>query len=152
MKYRNTEIKTTKKNNDNRAAYQPVEFSPFALAVRDEMVAQMTDFLNAEDKKSALKFLFDIGSNPAQLKGFGDYDVYQLERTARMDRKDPTRWGRLTTNMVAIDRKTGVPAFFCTCFITPGGDYNVTVYEQGEQGPVYPKTVRFDSRSSNKDK
>lgn len=156
-KYNNTEIKTMggKKNYDGNKQYNdkkpqrpaPV-YSEFAVALKDQMVYQMESFLDADDRAAAVKNLFDVGGRyPAELKGWPEYAIYQVERSARMSRDNPEQWGRLTTALVVMDQKNGTLAFYCTCFITPNGDYNCTVYEEGENGPVYANTVRYDSRA-----
>lgn len=141
---------TNKFNNGGKPQREPVEYHPVAILLRDEMVAQINQFLDSDpgDYQTAVKDLFQLGSYPARLKGCdeaADYEAFQLDRTVRLNRDEPEKLNRLSTIIVIMSRVTHKPAFLVQAFISPNKSARVIVHEQDEKGTIYRNTLRWSN-------
>ncbi|MCM1232599.1 MAG: hypothetical protein NC489_20940 [Ruminococcus flavefaciens] len=131
---------------------QKVDPDPVAILLKDEMVRQITMFLDTPEKDRAAvadKSLFKVEPYPAHLdgcEGAEKYEAYLLERSSRMRRDDPTKHGRLSCSIVCLDRETHAPRFFVQAVIMPSDVAMVTVLEQDDKGTDYRKTVKWNNR------
>ena len=127
---------------------QPVEYSPVALLLRDEMARQITNFLEGPIDEDHAKDLFDLGSDPARLagcEGAEDYEAWQLDRSVRLSKDNPENLNRLSTIIVVTNMATHKPAFLVQAFISPNRSARVLIHEQGESGTIYRNTLRWSN-------
>lgn len=127
------------------------EAHPVAALLVDNISQQISGFLQSDPEswKDQIGNLFYIGAFPSDLtgcEGAENYSVYQLERTARLNRDDATVLARMSTSMVLINKTNGKPEFYLNAYITPNGGANVTVYTMSENGPDYRRTIRWNYR------
>lgn len=129
----------------------PVEYSPIAIAIRDALVQQINEFhenLKTMSPGDAAKSLLYLPNYPSELTGCpgaDQYELYQLERSAFPSKKNPDILSP-STIIVVLDKKTRMPAFLVKVFMVhqDDGTYrsNIAIYEQGERGTIYNRTLR----------
>lgn len=123
------------------------EYHPVAVLLRDEMIRQITNFLETKPvTQESMDELFNLGSYPARLEGCEgaeDYEVFQLDRSVRQNREDPSKLNRLSTILVVLNLITHKPAFLVQAFISPNRSARVIVHEQGDNGTIYRNTLRW---------
>lgn len=133
------------------------EPDPIGSLLLDALVSQINDFLGTDpvDRSEAIKDLFDVGPYPAGLTGSDEakkYDVYLMQRTARMSRDDDTKHRRLSCDIVMVERDTGTPMYFAKSYITPDDIAAVEVYcADRDRGTDYRKTLRWTNRPARDD-
>lgn len=139
--------KTFRNNNEKKTERPAPVYSQFALSVKDALVGQITEFIEAGMTKDAGRELFDIGAWPGAVIGYEDkYKLYRVKHAVSFDRETGD-FKRADCKIMVIDM-TGAPAFYIECFINKMGQANVEVVELGEKGPVKQNTVRWNNRNT----
>ncbi|MCM1531916.1 MAG: hypothetical protein NC114_06550 [Ruminococcus flavefaciens] len=125
---------------------QEVQHHPVAILLQDEMIRQITDFLEGPPTEESANQLFNLGSYPARLtgcEGAEDYEAFQLDRSVRLNKDDPSRLNRLSTIIVIQNIATHKPAFLVQAFISPNQTARVIIHQQDDKGTVYRNTLRW---------
>lgn len=121
-------------------------YHPVAMLLRDAISEQIEIFLDNEPTEKTAAELFNLGSYPARLtgcEGAEDYEAYQLDRSVRLNRDDPSKLNRLSTIIVVLNMATHRPAFLVQAFISPNRTARVIIHEQTETGTNYRNTLRW---------
>lgn len=125
---------------------QEPQYNPVACLLRDAISDQIETFLEGDPTEAAAANLFNLGSYPARLtgcEGAEDYEAFQLDRSVRLNRDDPSKLNRLSTIIVVQNIATHRPAFLVQAFISPNRTARVIVHEQTENGTNYRNTLRW---------
>lgn len=130
------------------------EVSKEATILRDVLIDQVKAFSEAMDAGSALedaaKKLFYFSDYPTPIEGLEDYDVYQLERSVSVAKSNPSVLYSPSTILMVLNKVTHKPAFLAKVFMTwvPADMIyrtRIVIYEQGERGTIYNRTLRWSS-------
>ncbi|MCM1230159.1 MAG: hypothetical protein NC489_08500 [Ruminococcus flavefaciens] len=125
---------------------QEVEHHPVAILLQDEMIRQITEFLEGPPTDESANRLFNLGSYPARLTGCDgaeDYEAFQLDRSVRLNKENPEKLNRLSTIIVIQNIATHKPAFLVQAFISPNYSARVIIHQQDDKGTIYRNTLRW---------